>query len=116
MMVYDFLQNGVWSERYLDMFTMIPTGTIFYMVKYLEQRRTLKSTSCRVVAFWGSNVMGIYLFSEMFSPLVIDMVYGPLTVYMPKLLACTIMIIANMILGLGLTSFLKCIPIVKKLL
>ena len=116
MMVFDFSQTGAWSERYLDMFTMIPTGTIFYAVMLLEQKVKLNSNCYRVLSFCGSNVLGIYLFSEMFSPIVKEKVYEPLSAYMPSLLACIVMILANMGLGLLLTSILRCIPIVKKLL
>ena len=116
MMVFDFRQNGVWSERYIDMFTMIPTGTIFYAVKFMELRVKLNSNWCRVLSFCGSNVLGIYLFSEMFSPIVKERIYDPLLSYVPSFFSCIVMIIANMGMGLLLTSVLKCIPIVKKLL
>lgn len=114
--IWDYTKNGMWSEQYLDLFTFIVTATTFYAVVYMERKIELSEKCCKVISFLGSNVFGIYIFSEMFAPIVKEKVYEPLSAYMPSLLACIVMILANMGLGLLLTSILRCIPIVKKLL
>lgn len=116
MMIFDFHQNGAWSERYIDMLTMVPAGTIFYIIKLMEQRVKLNSNWCRFVSLCGSNAFGIYLFSEMFSPILIYKIYNPLAGYAPAYVICIVMIIGNMFMGLMLTSIIKIIPFFKRIL
>lgn len=116
MTIYDMKLNcGEWSEKYLDSLIMIPTITVFCGIKYLFERRNVGSLPGHIIWWAGQTSFGVYLMS-IYVQLRLGYVYRFFNQFIPSIIASLIYVLIVLIVCEAITTVLKCIPGMGKLL
>lgn len=115
MTYYEFLISGEYSERFLEGLLPIVCITIFCMVRYCSEKITEGGRCWKFLAFVGDKTFGVYLLEPVLR------VYGEgiwlyLLEVLPDFVASLVWCVLFVTVGVVITSIVKLIPFMKKLI
>lgn len=102
-------------ETFYNNLNAIPTFAIFYNARWFFSRRSIPAAVERVIIYLGSCAFGIMLCEEALG-IQLDPLYYYIKPFFPRLLTCLIWITAIYLAGLLITTVLKRIPGIRKLI
>ena len=110
--------KGEINENYFEMFDYAIAISVFLLIKYyfVNVHKTLSEKTIKALAYLGSMTLGIYLFDPFFKELFYGRIYFAFVRYLPVMLVSLLWIIISMALGALLTTLLKKISIINRLL
>ena len=116
MTIYDMKSNGgEWSEKYLDSLIMIPTITIFCYMRFLFEEKYTDLSFAPIIMWLGQTSFGIYLIS-IYVQLKLGYIYRFFNQFVPSIIASLLYVAIVLIVCAVITTILKCIPGIRKLL
>lgn len=117
LMTYiDHLGSNEWNYKYIEGMLFVPAFCVFYIVRTLYIKSPLPAKSAQVILYIGSCIFTVYLFEEMLREDICMNIYHMLDGSCPVLILFFPYMLALYALGIAVSSLLKLIPGVKKLL
>lgn len=108
--------GNVLSQNWLNAFILIPSMTVFSLVKYLFEKINVDDKVGRVLCTIGSCTFGIYLLEGPIRQNIYEPVFYAIMPYLKVFPACLVTVMAVFFVGLVIVYLLRKIPLLNKIL
>ena len=102
-------------ETFYNNLNAIPTFAVFYTARWFFSRRSIPAAVERVIIYLGSCAFGIMLCEEALG-IQLDPLYYYIKPFFPRMITCLIWLTVKYLTGLLVTTVLKWIPGIRKLI
>ena len=115
MTSYEYLISGNYSEQFLQGLLPIVCITVFGMIRHYAMYITPEGWIEKSIEFVGDKTFGVYLLEPAMRIILQDFQLF-LRAVLPEFVASLVWCIIFVFIGVGVTSILKMIPVIKKIL
>lgn len=112
---YEYLKTGSYSEQFLQGLLPVVCITIFGLVRYYASYISSESKLWNIIEFIGDKTFGVYLLEPTLRIFLADlqMIFRKA---MPEFVASLVWCLVFVVVGIIITTILKMVPFLKKLL
>ena len=101
-------------QKFINTFVYLTASAVFLGSRYLFEKVHLKEKWKKVITYLGSCTFGVYLFETLFRNNT-KFIFTAIDLYLPTYAACFIWVTSALVLGILVTSVLKKIPLLRRL-